>query len=160
MGVSKNNGTPKSSILIGFSIVNHPCWGPTPVLGNIHVVMSSVFEFISSPIFPHNPDTDTPEIKLGRSSSTVVAMLSSSNLGAVRCDQNPVDRILFSGSYPIGSMGMVYLPTWMVDFMVNVGKYIIHGSYMAITFDNWNQILHRLIGTLLLYRRNWWHKPL
>ncbi len=27
MGVSKNNGTPKSSILIGFSIVNHPFWG-------------------------------------------------------------------------------------------------------------------------------------
>ena len=24
---------------------------------------------------------------------------------------------------------MIYLPTWMVDFMVNVGKYTIHGSY-------------------------------
>ena len=34
-GVSKNSGTPKSSILIGFSIINHPFWGPlfleTPV---------------------------------------------------------------------------------------------------------------------------------
>ena len=27
MGVSKNSGTPKSSILIGFSIINHPFWG-------------------------------------------------------------------------------------------------------------------------------------
>ena len=27
MGVSKNNGIPKSSILIGFSIINHPFWG-------------------------------------------------------------------------------------------------------------------------------------
>ena len=27
MGVSKNNGTSKSSILIGFSIINHPFWG-------------------------------------------------------------------------------------------------------------------------------------
>ncbi len=36
MGVSKNNGTPKSSILIGFSIINHPFWG-TPILGNIHI---------------------------------------------------------------------------------------------------------------------------
>ena len=26
MGVSKNRGTPKSSILIGFSIINHPFW--------------------------------------------------------------------------------------------------------------------------------------
>ena len=31
MGVSKNNGTPKSSILTGFSIINHPFWG-TPIL--------------------------------------------------------------------------------------------------------------------------------
>ena len=30
MGVSKNNGTPKSSILIGFSLVNHPFWGFSP----------------------------------------------------------------------------------------------------------------------------------
>ena len=27
MGVSENSGTPKSSILIGFSIQNHPFWG-------------------------------------------------------------------------------------------------------------------------------------
>ena len=27
MGVSNNNGTPKSSISIGFSIINHPFWG-------------------------------------------------------------------------------------------------------------------------------------
>ena len=27
MGVSENNGTPKSSILIGFSIINNPFWG-------------------------------------------------------------------------------------------------------------------------------------
>ena len=30
LGVSKNNGTPKSSILIGFSIINYPFWG-TPI---------------------------------------------------------------------------------------------------------------------------------
>ena len=35
LGVSKNNGTPKSSILIGFSIINNPFWG-TPIFGNIH----------------------------------------------------------------------------------------------------------------------------
>ena len=27
MGVSKNSGTPKSAILIGFSLINHPFWG-------------------------------------------------------------------------------------------------------------------------------------
>ena len=37
-GVSKNNGTPKSSILIGFSIINHPFGVPhgTPIFGNTH----------------------------------------------------------------------------------------------------------------------------
>ena len=38
IGVSKNTGTPKSSILIGFSIINHPFWG-TPSFGNIHVII-------------------------------------------------------------------------------------------------------------------------
>ena len=36
MGVSKNSGTPKSSILIGFSIINHPFWG-TIIFGNTHM---------------------------------------------------------------------------------------------------------------------------
>ena len=36
MGVSKNNGTPKSSILIGFSIINHPFWG-TLIFGNTYI---------------------------------------------------------------------------------------------------------------------------
>ena len=36
MGVSQNNGTPKSSILIGVSILNHPFWG-TPIFGNIRM---------------------------------------------------------------------------------------------------------------------------
>ena len=34
MGVSKNNGTPKSSILIGFSIIYHPFWRLPPIFGN------------------------------------------------------------------------------------------------------------------------------
>ena len=36
MGVSKNRCIPKSSILIGFSIINHPFWG-TPFFGNTHI---------------------------------------------------------------------------------------------------------------------------
>ena len=34
--VSENYGTPKSSILIGFSIINHPFWG-TPIFGHTHI---------------------------------------------------------------------------------------------------------------------------
>ena len=36
MDVSENSGTPKSSILIGFSIINHLFWG-TPIFGNTHI---------------------------------------------------------------------------------------------------------------------------
>ena len=32
----KITGTPKSSMLIGFSIINHPFWG-TPIFGNTHI---------------------------------------------------------------------------------------------------------------------------
>ena len=38
MGVSKNSCTPKSSILIGFSIINHPFWD-TPIFGNTHIIV-------------------------------------------------------------------------------------------------------------------------
>ena len=37
MDVSLNGGTPKSSILIGFSIMNHPFWGTT-IFGNTQMV--------------------------------------------------------------------------------------------------------------------------
>ena len=36
MDVSENSGTPKSSILVGFSILNHPFWG-SPIFGNTHM---------------------------------------------------------------------------------------------------------------------------
>ena len=38
MDVSENRGTPKSSILIGFLIINHPFWG-TPIFGNTHMLI-------------------------------------------------------------------------------------------------------------------------
>ena len=43
--VSENSGTPKSSILIGLSIINHPFWG-TPIFGNPHVLSCSISEVI------------------------------------------------------------------------------------------------------------------
>ena len=38
LDVSENSGTPKSSNLIGFSIINHPFWG-TPIFGNTHLLL-------------------------------------------------------------------------------------------------------------------------
>ena len=42
MGVSKNKGTPKSFILIGFSIINHSFWD-TPIFGNTHIALEYEF---------------------------------------------------------------------------------------------------------------------
>ena len=36
MDVSENSGTPKSSIFIGFSIIDNPFWG-TRIFGNTHI---------------------------------------------------------------------------------------------------------------------------
>ena len=44
MDVSENSGTPKSSILIGLSIKNHPFWG-TPIFGNIHIFLAGPLEY-------------------------------------------------------------------------------------------------------------------
>ena len=41
MGVSKNRGTPKSSILIGFFIINHLFLG-TPIFGNTQMLALSI----------------------------------------------------------------------------------------------------------------------
>ena len=37
LDVSKKNGTLKSSILIGFSLINHPFWGTT-IFGNTYLL--------------------------------------------------------------------------------------------------------------------------
>ena len=42
LGLSKSKGIPKSSILIGFSIINHPFWG-IPIFGNTHLFVQDTF---------------------------------------------------------------------------------------------------------------------
>ena len=54
--VSENSGTPKSSILIGFSIINHPFWGTT-ILGNPHTNPSSLCHGRMDPSMPSNSRT-------------------------------------------------------------------------------------------------------
>ena len=49
MDVSENSGTPKSSILIRFSIINDPFWG-TPIFGNTHIQLG----FLSTLSIPAN----------------------------------------------------------------------------------------------------------
>ena len=44
MDVSENSGTPKSSILIEFSIITHPFWGTT-IFGNTYICLSLIAHF-------------------------------------------------------------------------------------------------------------------
>ena len=50
MDVSENSGTPKSSILIEFSIINDPFWG-TPIFGNTQIndiiLLNVIIQFYS-----------------------------------------------------------------------------------------------------------------
>ena len=48
MGVSENSVTRKSSILIGFSIINHPFWG-TPIFGNTHMKRKDLITLAETP---------------------------------------------------------------------------------------------------------------
>ena len=61
MDVSENSGTPKSSILIGFSIINHPFWG-TPIFGNTQIHpddLACIFS-LAQPLSTHKQTTDRP----------------------------------------------------------------------------------------------------
>ena len=56
MDVFKNSGTPKSSILIRFSIINHPFWG-SPIFGNTHILEKST-------LTPHTQDAGSWQRKV------------------------------------------------------------------------------------------------
>ncbi len=61
MGVSKNRGTPKSWILIGFSIIYHPFWG-TPIFG-IYIIIY-IYIYICIHVYIAT-ETDTHALKTG-----------------------------------------------------------------------------------------------
>ena len=74
LDVSKNSGTPKSSILIGFSVINHPFWG-TPMFGNIHLTTQIYLCLIQ--ISPANPNLKSnPQLMDTTSKQTPIARCS------------------------------------------------------------------------------------
>ena len=78
MDVSKNSGTPKSSILIGFSIINHSFWG-TPIFGNTHI--SSDQKPVNDQPPTHlsiYPSMNPPHRSFGSDQKSVSTMLHSS----------------------------------------------------------------------------------
>ena len=71
MDVSERRGTPKSSVLIGFSIINHSFWGTT-IFGNIHIIHSirnsaRICKKKPPPTFPFpHGDGDRPTVRFAR----------------------------------------------------------------------------------------------
>ena len=76
MGVSENRGTPKSSILIGFSIINHRFWG-TPIFGNTHIHSTKIIPTSGSP----RPSEPKPPSLLVVSHSQLVVFVSLKQCG-------------------------------------------------------------------------------
>ncbi len=76
-GVSKNNGTPKSSILRGFSITNHPFWG-YPYFRKHPEIQRVFFWLVNFPpfcgcVFPLNPAKELVYIVIVGCSNDIVA---------------------------------------------------------------------------------------
>ena len=66
-GCSKNNGTPKSSILIGFSIINHPFWGiNTPIFGNTHIYIYIIDIFFIHKYYGEDLRSPTQSLRVRR----------------------------------------------------------------------------------------------
>ena len=79
MGVSEKYGTPKSSILIGVSIINHPFCG-TPIFGNIHMDpkgITSIFTCDSMPSTPGVRESISKERKAVKETSHTAASEAS-----------------------------------------------------------------------------------
>ena len=52
VSVSSWRGTPNSSILVGFSLINDPFWG-TPIYGDDHIHHSTILAIVLPPFFDH-----------------------------------------------------------------------------------------------------------
>ena len=87
MGVFKNRGTPKSSIFIGISIINHPFWGypyfwkhPYMVFGHFLVSASS------SHLTPHSiPKLHSEKLSRSDCNMTLCSRNSVESYGNVTC---------------------------------------------------------------------------
>ena len=84
MGVCKNNGTPKSSILIGFSIINHPFWG-TPIFGNTYIWIPFPYLSLFQRVYQPHTNTKQPVGCLHRDQLLWIAWKVSANALPLSC---------------------------------------------------------------------------
>ena len=126
MAVSENRCTPNSSILIGFSIINHPFWGTT-IYGNTHMVKHS-----------HNS-------RLGTTFSTP---------GVITLESGLQYKVLREGhGHSVKQQLLTAWEAYMVDLstftiqinQTNVSKHTIHGCYGSVCWLYWCCIVLMLV---------------
>ena len=182
MDVSKNSGTPKSSILIGFSIINHPFWGAL-IFGNTYIYIYKRFIYnkliwvrssflywekqknmvglqeswecpFTPPICPDKKRSQkghfdnrctfsdlfiklvgdfNPFQKYARQNGFIFRNFRGENKKYLSCHHLEsfisCDEHKFSTKCdPRCSMYGIFTYIWL-KFMVNVGKYILHGAF-------------------------------
>ena len=122
MGVSQNCGTPKSSILIGISIINHPFWG-TPIFGNTHMqgFGPSNAGLIWMSLWQVKLILELPKLI---NATSMAAQAPKQCATALRITSRERHGVM-SLPFPRCSMYGIFTYIWYI-FMLNVGKYTIH----------------------------------
>ena len=90
MGVSHNSGTPKSSFLIGFSIIYHPFWG-TPMFGNTHMNLIITYDtdFTTAEQPSDFPPEQKPAGKNGKVEAGIRPWIPRARTFRIHIPQNP-----------------------------------------------------------------------
>ena len=158
MDVSENSGTPKSSVLIGFSIINHPFWG-SPIFGNTHMGYLSPVARKSAPKIP--PSLAPVRLSQEALNTEPVALVDAKvdplgNLGPLRRLKKfrgpPKGSVLKKPRIPDPSMGLVIIFIFTMHGLtiknpaIHVDEYTSpHRSVMG-TFRPFFQDDERLLG--------------
>ena len=146
MDVSENSGTPKSSIFIRFSIINHPFWGTT-IFGNTEILFLNHWFFrghvgFGASLLPFEDFTLSPSIyiylymnlpghtKIYNEQKSSVFLLSCQTWGKIMCWlhvtpgrhwRQQEDQAPESGESSSIEMWKHYAPRWAPNTSYNWG---------------------------------------
>ena len=119
LGVSKNSGTPKSSILIGFSIINHPFLG-TPIFGNTQ------FPFLG----------DSTNSSTSFNSTELPRCVFPTPGGPATCRGGKPWKILGSHTWLVGAEIRLFQTTWDTYIYIYLYIYIYIWGFPKMVVPN------------------------
>ena len=153
---------PKSSILIGFSITNHPFWG-TPVFGNIHEVKIQQrvsCYFVVCAFFFSNPrktpkkwthNVDTADLRIFWYLHTFLTDLLRIDLGQFRrTDTN-------HGHLGIGFWWGERMEMWRAVGLIEKEWHKMYHPHMTNWMDDFWQFYFSVVGKFPLFLMIWNH---